>query len=487
MISLESIAMLLTTNSTDDIFYNPTNEDIITISQKTTNEYLKNSDSDKFNKDDLEKIEIINQSVTNYVRVPRLTKRAYRVLIDEFVDLNRHFLFGLEKVSILKIKKRLLSDQKFEKAWISFLADAIASHYIDFYETYNLKEDEASPETYKRLVALLKKYEKAHYEKTFASSHMFTFECYYTFGTKAICSVLGNSGIVRGVSIYYDKNCELVHELISTDCDNYDKCYHSTLVELSKQITFYFNDVKKDDHDIYGEENPYTKDDSITSFTSYYGTTYHCYLTNSAAHIAIRQLNHLIKALEAISKDASFLDLDASHEFIVFDNEYTHYLQYPIFQRHELLTNLPFPLVPVEITNIKSKMKLLPNEAWEFAARFIPGLYLCDDDKICQWNFIMCFIDHYSGKIIKMDACRSNLYDPFTGLNEKLLDLFTKEGVAKTIYCGTNFDALLLAGVLALDKKIASKIDVVFSKDVYKHIDDIVDNLTEFMDKSADA
>ena len=484
MITLYEIAELITSHPNDLIYCNMDKGDNIYLPFKEYKKITKNFNDPSISPSTFESIEIVFNNKSKLLILPYFDKKDLKKIIDEFNSIHqKEYCFK----TIAQIYKQMLNDSIFKDCWINFLCDVIASCCLKFYEYNKLKEDEASPELYKRVLDLLKKYKKGNYEKIFSDSQCFTISFDNIFGEDALCTIMGNAGITNGISFYIHGKATAMHSLVCHDQTQFDEYYVPTMVFLGKQMTFYFENECSNKEEAYGELNPFGEDDSITSFVPYSGTSYHCYLTISMAHAAIRYLTKLLQGMKSFIIQAKKLDLDnESYNFIIQDN--LTFLDDIENLRNNFNNSLPIDIPFLKEINKKDKIKMHTTEKWDFAIRYLPGAYLVEDEgRICNWVFYFCFFDHDSGDVVHFELVPPKFMDCLTALNEKLIEIIKEIGIATTVYISTIFDGFFLASTIGIENKIKDKLNIEFSSDMHEEIHELSKRLIKEFEKESDA
>lgn len=490
MITIPEIAELITKHPNDMIFYIIDTGKIFNFPYKDFKKISKDHKDTSVSPNFIEALKAVEDEKTNFLILPRFSKKDLNKIVDEFVLLHqKDYCKDIESMTIAQINKRMLSDPSFKDCWINFFCDVTGSNFLMYFETFKIKEDEASPELYKRVLDLLKEFKKGHYEKIFSDNHVFKIMFNDTLGDDALCTIMGNAGITNGISFFIHDKCTAMRNLINRDNSEFDDYYVPTLTFLGKQLTFYFEDECSDatDDEKYGKLNPFGEDDSITSFVAYLGSSYHCYLTTSMAHASIRYLTKLLQGMKDFVKKAKKLNLDiASYEFVIDDNN--SYVVPEYIYRRDFLEDLPIHFPPFESIGSKDKITIHSKEKWDFVVRLVPGVYLSEaNGRICNWVYYFCFFNHDSGEVVHFEMVPPSFMDCLTPLNEKLIATLNKIGLAKTIYCSNIFDAGFLAASLGPDKRICGKIDIIHSLDIKEEVNDLSETLIEEFDKEPDA
>ncbi len=490
MMTIYKVAELITKNPNDIIFYIIDKEEVITFPHKDYKKLLKNYHDESISQTTFETLARLKlENDNNFYILPYFTKKDLTKIVNEFVSLHQNDYFqNFKSITITQIKKNMLNDSSFKDCWINFFCDLIGIHFLKFAEAFKIKEDEASPELYKKVVDLLKEYEEGHYEKIFADNHRFNLFFDKTFGADALCTIMGHGGITNGISFYIHEKAEAMHILLTNDNNDLDDYYVPTLTFLGKQITFYFNDEScATNNDKFGSLNPFGDDDSITSFVTYVGTSYHCYLTASMAHGVIRYLTKLLLAMKDFVKEAKKLDLeDTTYDFIMVD-EQTHVT--PIdTNSDDFVDDITIDLPTAKIFDKKKKIKLKTNKKWDFAVRFVPGANVAEETgRICDWVFYYCFFDHDSGDIVRFEMVPPEFMDTISTLIDNLTETLHLIGLADTVYCSSFFDAAILSLALGKDNDICKKFNFVFTRKLKDQINTLSESLMEEFDKEADA
>ena len=332
---------------------------------------------------------------------------------------------------IIKISQKIgLYDSLFEYC-------LVAESY-DIYKMcveLNIKENEASEETYSKIADLLHEIRDKKYEKYYSEKNQFRVllnSVNFSF------VILGHGNNTYGISIYSSDNNEDIYRYIYKMRDsNMNQMTVSSLMEF---ISFYYDGGDEP----YPFENPYKSND-LMSVAVYPGRFYRNYLSESLGIYCLNVLTWIRDILKKVTNEGFLEEIDSeSFDFIDYNDEFD-YKYYPAHQGngedyiddaeffYDFDDDWFFPII---------KYSIDWDQIWSFTLRRLKDYYLPEphESRFGRFGYVCFFANELTKKLEAILIFDHEDQRPLSGLATAISKYFEKKSFPGTIIINNELD-----------------------------------------------
>lgn len=337
--------------------------------------------------------------------------------------------------SSYSVKKwnEIIKQEHLEDEWFKEFRRALASNVTEFTKRNGIQEVEASADLYEQIKQELAIFEPKHYEERY--SDMVLFRLWLDYEDVPM-TILGNAGTVFGMSFYPGdpdgNNFLLVQNQERLGIDG------ETTNSISNMVSFYFEDDDTLPYEIMN--NPYGKDNHITSVYLCRGSIMNSYLPKS---IAIRALEYLKMANKEMSIFELFKHIkieDSKFYNVYLKGENVFVMKTDAYR--DFTGVLPYDFDDVNFYD--AQFKFTKRGAFDATIRYLPGYHTesFGEERCAHFSFVAIFCDHTSGYIHVNALGEAKNFRLFDELAYSLTDKLSEIELPKTIYVNNYLDSL---------------------------------------------
>ena len=345
-----------------------------------------------------------------------------------------------------------------------YMTRAFSKGFYDWARYHGFIESEADKDIYKDIRKLLGTLKSKNYKEKFSDSQLFHLTA---FNNDVHFAILGNAGIVNGISYYLDDYAGNETHLAVLDVNNTrnDPYTFNSLINIA---SFYFEDEIKEDRGLTELENPYDKDKRFTSIVIYPGLQKHNYLDKSLAYYLRDALDLTIKFLDRFVISKGYQKCEIGYDQLIDldedDNDYKYAVR-DLDSKEVTEYNYPYDIDEDDFYE-PPHLRILIDD-WSFTIRQIRD-YLADerDDRIIHFPYVAMFVNEKNEKIEMMIISGEKMGRPMSELSEKICDYFVneKDAIASHIYVNNDLDYAFISRLLEeeINKK---KVKIIYTDD----------------------
>lgn len=446
MVDLLEISRMLTEYNGKRIFYNPIDNEFISF---TNLEYLRANSGymlkgNKIVKGVPSKLEKFLKKPDEFIPLFEYDDHAYLTDAQNFINRYKaEFLeFGNDKITFFRFKKYIKSHNLYD-LWIEFFAESIS--FETFYWTidYELLEEETDSKYYKKIRELVDELKGYNFKKQVTSDMIFTIHDDYD---KFSFILLGSMNINNGISFILDGDGENYFDNMMSEAFSESGLF--TFNTLTKCINFYFDGNDENFKSLFGMENPYGKDNLVTSIQIIQGYQSHSRLSKSAANLSIKYLEKSIFYLKEFVNSQYSKEVNLNDEFKIMcykssDETYFEVTKY----EGEGATGFAFD-PDSDFFPILKHVKIRKGEQ-DFIFRVMPGYLYQEDVRDIQYAYVLMLCDHKEKYIDDAILGETTIYHPLKTFFDKTLSEKREIQIAKNIFTNTPYDFAFASRIFA--------------------------------------
>ncbi len=396
-----------------------------------------------------------------FISLNEYNPNTIRDLMNNFIKKSDHYQDFVSNgyvdnetslTNILKISKKINQYNDL----LDYCVSAESYYIYQMCIGLDIKEDEASEETYRLIKELLVELKNKKYERYFSDKNLFRIN---RNSTRFSFILLGHLTETHGLSIYPSENNEDIYKYIykmsSTNIDS------RTATSLMEFISFYFDDDAKE----MNIKNPYN-DNSLMSVTLYPGRFSRNYLTESLGIYCLNVLKSIIYVLSHASSEGFLEEVDNDRfDLICYDEDFDD-ICYVASQDEDayLDDSNCFYNFDEEYYFPPQNYTFNKKETWSFTLRRVEDYFLIEEneDRIGRYGYLGIFANESTKKIEAMVLFNPDLPRPLEGLANAITSQFEGKSLPGTIITNNELDFMFIYRYFLLTENEKKRPDVRF-------------------------